>query len=99
FLFVAGNAGSETSKDQPVTEDYIEGRPSELMFWRPANGEISGHGVFPRVKKGKEEAILILSEGDHGSPAELLILYDSIENGGATTFATEISTDPGADVQ
>lgn len=86
FLLIAGNAGSEESKEFPVTVDYIEGRPSELVFWDPSSDEVVRLGILPRRGKGKEEAILAISEGGADSDAEVLILYDSIQNGGGTIF-------------
>lgn len=86
FLIIAGNAGSETSKDFPATVDFIDGRSSKLVFWNPTTSEVVHLGALPRKGKGKEEAILTISEGGADVGAEILILYDSIRNGGGTIF-------------
>ncbi len=89
FFILAGNAGSESSKHQPVTEDYIEGRPTHLVFWKPGPNEVTTYGALPQRGKGKEEAILVLDEKGP-STVRILILYDSIRGGGATIF--EVAT-------
>ncbi len=85
FLLVLGNAGSESVKRFPETVDYEEGRPSELFYWNPDSGQSKHLGTFPRIQKGKEEGILLLSEEETGA-FEFLIVYDSITGGGLHRF-------------
>lgn len=89
FLLVAGNAGAEPSKAQPLVTDYVEGRPSALYYWNPASDEAVRLGLLPKRGKGKEEAILTLSHPGEGT-VRALILYDSIEGGGATVFTVDL---------
>lgn len=89
FLLIAGNAGSESSKAQPTTMDYDEGRPSELFHWNPEQGRVTFLGQFPRVGKGKEEAILRLSALDAGE-VEIVVLYDNRKGGDPHCFVVPL---------
>ncbi len=89
FLLIAGNAGSESSNLYPATRDYIEGRPSSLFYWVPQNDTIMPVGLFPRVGKGKEESLLVLSDTLEGT-SEILVLYDSIKGGGPELFVVNL---------
>jgi len=89
FLLIAGNAGPEPSKAHPVTADFDEDRSSVLFFWRPGRNKLTRLGTFPRVKKGKEEALLVLP-GPARAPADILVLYDSIREGGPMRFSVRL---------
>jgi len=88
FLLIAGNAGSEGSKQNPVVRDYIEGRQSVLYYWDPEGGEAYVLGLFPRQGKGKEEGIVVISDEGDGL-AEIVVVYDSMAGGGATRFVID----------
>ena len=83
FLLIAGNAGSEPSKDYPVAQEYEKNRPFYLFTWNGRDSQVHKIGPIPNAP-AKAEAITILEESpDH---LTVLILFDSAPQGRPTLY-------------
>jgi hypothetical protein len=82
FLFIAGDAGSESSSAFPDPVDFTGDKAFTLHFWDPKSPDaaVQQVGVAPE-SGGKAEALLILDESD--TEIHALVLYDGAGKGGA----------------
>ena len=83
FLLIAGNAGSEPSKEYPDSQDYDKDREFSLFHWEGANSEVHRIGALPKTP-GQAEALAVLEETPNS--VTVLILFDGPEGGRPTVY-------------
>jgi hypothetical protein len=83
FLIIAGNAGSEPSREYPKAQDYDKDRGFLMFAWDGDSTEAHRIGPIPDVP-AKAEAMTILDESpDH---ITILVLFDGIAGGRPTVY-------------
>jgi hypothetical protein len=84
FLVLTGNAGSEPSKQFPSSLDHEEKNPYALWWWRPGTDTSLVKLLVLPKHQGKAEGLLVTKL--EGRKAEVVILFDSGENGAPLTL-------------
>ena len=83
FLLIAGNAGSEPSKEYPEPQDYEKDREFFLFHWDGKSTEVHKIGALPKTT-GQAEAMTILEQTQDS--VTVLILFDGPERGRPTVY-------------
>ncbi|MCL5280493.1 MAG: DUF3616 domain-containing protein [Planctomycetes bacterium] len=83
FLLIAGNAGSEPSKEYSDSQDYDKGREFSLFYWDGRNAQAHKITALPKTT-GQAEALAILEETKES--VTVLILFDGPDGGRPTVY-------------
>jgi hypothetical protein len=83
FLLIAGNAGSEPSKEYPDSQDYGKDREFSLFHWDGPGAQVHKIGVLPKTT-GQAEALAILEETPDS--VTVLVLFDGPDGGRPTVY-------------
>lgn len=80
FIVLTGNSAAEASKKFPETTASGADDRFELSLWDGRTSEVRSLGILPK-NGGKAEGLMVLAESPEA--VDLLILYDSLPQGGA----------------
>jgi hypothetical protein len=83
FLLIAGNAGSEPSKEYPDSQDYEKDREFFLFDWDGRGPEVHKIAALPKTT-GQAEAMTILEETRDS--VTVLVLFDGPDRGRPTVY-------------
>ena len=83
FLLIAGNAGSEPSKEYPDSQDYEKDREFFLFEWDGKSSDVHKIGTLPKTT-GQAEAMTILEQTRDS--VTVLILFDGPDGGRPTVY-------------
>ena len=83
FLLIAGNAGSEPSKEYPESQDYDKDRAFFLFNWDGKSNQVHKIGALPKTT-GQAEAMTILEQTPDS--VMVLVLFDGPEGGRPTVY-------------
>ncbi len=83
FLLIAGNAGSEPSKEYPDSQDYEKDREFSLFQWDGRSAQVHKIAALPKIT-GQAEALAILEETTTG--VMVLVLFDGPDGGRPTVY-------------